>query len=86
MLLVAAKEHRRAAMRAEGADEADFAVGVAERDQIFTEQPNAHWRAICLREFSGQCGGYPITPQRLSHRRAGSYPCQTFIIRLAEQL
>src|SRR5712691_3849500 len=45
-LFVSAEKERRAAVRTEGADDANLAVGVAERDQVFTQNADPRGFAV----------------------------------------
>ena len=45
-LFVTTKEHAGPAVRAQGINYADLALGIAEGDQVFAEHPQAHWCPI----------------------------------------
>ena len=77
---VAAEEHRRAPVRAEGIDQADLALRVAKRDQVLAEQLDAHGRAVGLRHFLDQQRRDPVAPEQVAHRRAGPDAGQAFVI------
>jgi hypothetical protein len=51
VLLITAEKERSAAVRAELVDEADLAIGVAEREQLLAEHLGAHLRAVRLGAF-----------------------------------
>ena len=78
--LVAAKEHRRAAVRAIGIHKADVAVAVTECDQVFAQQAHAQRLAIALRHFAGHAGGNPISAKQSTAGRAGADACDSFIV------
>src|SRR5438552_11680840 len=78
-LLVAAEPERNAAMRAEFVDDADAPFAVAERDQPLSEQLHANRRTVALRQFPVEQRRYPVTPEQLTHRRAGAGAGQEFI-------
>ena len=78
--LVAAKEQRRAAMRAIRVDQTDSSLRVAESDQVLAEQPHAHRRAVFLGQFGGQRRRLPIAAEQLASRRAGTHPDEALLI------
>src|SRR5436190_24036262 len=71
-LLVAAEPERHAAMGTELVDEADAPFAVAERDQLLSQQLHANRRAIALRQLGVEQRRYPVAPEQLTHRRAGT--------------
>jgi hypothetical protein len=66
--LVAAEGERRPAVRAELAQHAEAALGIAEDDEVFPEQPGADRRAVPLRHFLGHARRQPVPAHHLAHR------------------
>ena len=66
-------------MGADVIDQADFAVRVAERDEIFAEQPDAERRAVGFGEIGGLQRGNPVLAKQLAHRSARSDARQEFV-------
>jgi hypothetical protein len=65
-LLVAAEKQRRAAVRTAMVHDADAAIRVAEGNQFFAEQHQAHWRAIPFQ--LGRLGRrHPVAPHQVAH-------------------
>ena len=79
-LFVAAEEQRRAAMRAVVVRGSRLAVGVAERDQVFAEQPEAEGIAVRRRQLGRQQRGQPEAAEQLAHRRAGPGARQELVV------
>src|SRR6185437_11721726 len=67
--LIAAEEERGAAMRAAMIHDADAASRVAEGDQLFTEEHEAH-RVAIGDELTGFERRQPIMAHEIAHRRA----------------
>src|SRR5579864_2454911 len=66
-------------MRAVVLDESDPAVGVAEGDQVFAEEPNTHRRAVRLGEFLGYNRRQPVLPQQVTHDCTGPDTSEEFV-------
>ena len=66
-------------MRAHVIDEADFAVGITKRDEIFAEQSHAQRRAVGFWEVGGLQGGNPVLAEEIAHRSARSDARQEFV-------
>ena len=81
-LFVAAEEHRRAAMRTVRGDEADDAVRIAKRDQVFAEQAHARGRTVAFGHFFREQRREPVAAEQVAHRRAGSDSGEAFVIGL----
>ena len=82
--LVAPEIQRDAAMRAEFLDQADAALGVAERDEVLAEQADAHRRAVGLGDLARKQRGDPVAAHRVAHRRARADAGDEFVL-LARQ-
>ena len=78
--LVAAEIERGAAVRAQFVQQADAAVGVAERDKVLAEQADAGGGTIGFGDFLGQQGRNPIAPHGIAHRRARPNPGDEFVV------
>ena len=57
-------------MRTNVVDQANLAVRVAERDQVFAEQPHAQRSAVGLRQIGGLQDRNPIPPHQFAHGRS----------------
>ena len=66
-------------MRAEFLDQADAAVGVAERHQVLAEQADARRRAIGFGDLAREQRGNPVHAHRIAHRGALSHPGDEFV-------
>ena len=66
-----------AAVRAELVDQADLALGVAERQQLLAENLHAHLRAVRLGDLPRQQDRHPVAAS-VAHRGAGSCAHQRF--------
>ena len=77
---VASEEKRGTAMRAVCGQQANRAVGVAERNQVFAEQPHAHGIAVRVRQLRRQQGGHPVAPHDIAHRRPGANSGDQFVV------
>ncbi len=60
---------------------AEPALAVAEGDQIFAEQPNAHRRAVRLRDFLRHARGKPMLTHQRAHRRIAFDAAQQVVVR-----
>ncbi|MCY1558465.1 hypothetical protein D9M68_954030 [compost metagenome] len=78
VLLVAAEVQRHAAVRAELADQAGLAVGVAKGQQLLAQQLNAHLRPIDLGYFVRHQRGHPVAPQQVAHAGVRADPGERF--------
>ena len=67
-------------MRTVFADHPQPTVAVAERDQVFAEQADAHRIAIAFRDFLGQARRQPVAAHDLSHRGIAFHPAQQVIV------
>ncbi len=56
-------------MRAVFAEQADSALGIAERDQIFAQETHPNRRTVRRWNLLGQQRWDPISPHQLAHRR-----------------
>src|SRR5688572_454566 len=56
------------------------ALGVAERDQIFAQEPHANRRAVRRRNLLGQQRGEPISPHQFAHGRLSAYAGQQIVV------
>ena len=72
VLFVAPKVERHAAMRAEFADQADVAIGVAKCQQFLTEDLHAHLRPVLCCDFRRRHHRHPIAAHEVAHQRAGA--------------
>ena len=79
-LLVASEEERDAAMRTELVEEPDAALGVAERDEVFAEELDAHGRTVRLGQLPREQRGDPVPTHRVAHRRAGTNLRQELVV------
>ena len=77
---IAAEPQRHTAVGAEFLDQAQPALGVAKRQQLFGQQLNPHRRAVIVAQFPGQQGGDPVAAEHRAHRRAGRRPGQQVIL------
>ena len=68
--LVDAEEEGRAPVGATLANQPNSAVGVAEGDEVLSQQPDAHGRAVILGHLFLQEEGVPVAPEKVSHRGA----------------
>jgi len=78
--LVASEIERDATMRAELLDQADAALGVAERDQVLAEQAGARRRAVGFGDLAREQRGDPIPAHGVAHRGALSHPGDKFVL------
>ncbi|MNC86022.1 hypothetical protein D3C83_16490 [compost metagenome] len=67
-------------MRAEFADQADATLGVAESDELLSQQLHAHGRAIGLGDLGGEDRGYPVAPEEVPEQRAGAGLSQLIVL------
>src|SRR6185295_10438747 len=70
--LVAAEPERHAAVRAELVHQAEAVAAVAERDQPFREQLDAHRSTVRLGQLGRKQCRQPVAPEQRAHRRAGT--------------
>ena len=66
-------------MRAELLDQADAALGVAERHEVLAEQADAGGRAVGLGDLAREQRGDPVHAHRIAHRRALADPGDEFV-------
>ena len=66
-------------MRAELLDQADAALGVAERQQVLAEQADARRRAVGFGDFAREESGDPVHAHRIAHRGALPHPGDEFV-------
>ena len=85
VILVAAEEQRRQAVRAEMIKDADPAGRVAECDQLLAQQHQAHLRAVGLK-LRRQAGRNPELPHELAHRRVAADARQELVLGCADHL
>jgi hypothetical protein len=85
VILVAAEEQRRQAVRAEMIHDADAAGRVAERDQLLAEQHQTHLRAVGL-ELGRKTGRNPELPHKFAHWRLAADAGQEFVFDFADHL
>src|SRR5258706_13723521 len=78
-LLVAPEPQRHAAVGAELLDHADSSLGIAEGNQLLSQQFRANRRAVALRQLPVEQRGYPVAPEQLAHRRAGARAGEEYI-------
>jgi len=71
VLLVAADEERGAAVRAAVVHDADPAGAVAEGDQLFAQDHQAHRIAVRL-YLGGEAGRHPVLPHEGTHDGSGA--------------
>src|SRR5262249_43554709 len=69
--LVAAEKQRGTTVRTAMVHHADPAVAVAEGDELFAEQHQAHGSTIALK-LRGHEGRDPVAPHQVADRRAGA--------------
>jgi len=67
---VASEEQRSAAVRAVVLDEADFAVAVAERDELLAQHQDADGIAVGRGRLFGEHGRQPVLTEQVAHRGA----------------
>ena len=72
VLFIAAEIERHAAMRAELADQAGLAGGVAKGQQLFSKDLHAHLRPVRLGDFAREEDRHPIAAHQVAHRRTGA--------------
>ena len=77
--LVAAEEHRGAAVRAAVIEDADAALAVAEGDQLLAQELDAHRRGVGL-QLPRQAGRHPVFAHQLARRRARPDPGQDVVV------
>ena len=70
LLLIAAPEQGRAAMRAVAVQHADLAGGIAEGDQVLAEDAELNGRAVGVGQLLGRAHRQPEAAEQLAHRRA----------------
>jgi hypothetical protein len=80
IFLVAAEEEGGAAMGADVAEEADFAGGGAEADEVLAEQADAEGWAVG-NDLIGGVGGQPVLPHEVAHGSARSDVTDQLIVR-----
>src|SRR6516162_581054 len=85
VMLVAAKEKRRAAMRAFLIHDTDTTRRIAEGDQLLVEKFESQWGPI-RRKFRRHQRRNPVLPHELTHRRSRTNPGQDFGIRYRSHL
>ena len=83
-LFVAAEEQRGAAMRTKRIDDADVAVRIAKRYQIFAQQTHAHRRAVGFGQLFGKQRREPVAAEQVPHRRARTDTGEAFVILLTQ--
>jgi hypothetical protein len=66
-------------MRTAAAQQAEFALIVAEQHQVFAEQAHRHNRPL-RRQFFGQRRRLPVLAQELAARRSRPGPGDTFVL------
>ena len=69
-LLIAAKEQRRASVRAISVHKSDATIRIAEGDQILAHDPHADGYTVCSPQFFRQGDRQPEEPEEFAHRRA----------------
>src|SRR5438552_32729 len=83
-LLVAAEEEVGASMGADGLDETDAVVAVAKRNELFTENRDAHRRPVTFRDLAREEHRDPEPAEQLSHGRLGPGPREQLVVFRAE--
>ena len=81
--IAAAREHEGRAVHAllqARRDDADHAVGIAERQQVLAEQADADRRTVGLGHFGYKNRRLPIATEKLTRRRLRADPHQAFIL------
>ena len=71
ILLVAAEEQRRPAVRAEGVEQTHPALAVTEGDEVLAQRLDAHWLAVRPRQLFRERYGQPEAAEELTHRGLG---------------
>src|SRR5579883_85876 len=71
-------------MRAVGREHARPAIGIAERNQVLAEQPQAYRRAVRLSQLGGEHGRQPEAPEYLAHGRPRPDAGDELVLLLAE--
>ena len=82
--LVAAEGERGLAMRTGFAEHPNLAVAIAERDELFSEQLQAHRSAVRLRDLFRQHRRHPVAAHQPPHRRIALDPAQQFVFGLRQ--
>ena len=54
-------------MRTDVIEQADLAVGIPERDQVFAKQPHSQRRTVAFRQIAGLQDRNPILPHQFAH-------------------
>jgi hypothetical protein len=67
-------------MGTEFVDQADAALGIAERDQALAHQFDPHRRTVRFRDFRRQQERRPITAQQLAHQRARADTAELIVL------
>ena len=79
-LLIAAPEQVRAPVRAVGIQNADAAMTVPERNQIFAKDAQSDRRSVRFRHLGGQHHRQPKTPKQVPHCSSWADPNQQFVV------
>ena len=69
-------------MQAVFVEHAEPALGVAEDDEVFAQQPGAHRRAVGLGHLLRQAGRQPVPAHELAHRRAAFDAAEKIVLLL----
>ena len=77
--LIAPERERSLAVRTGLAEQTDFSIAVAERNELLAEQLNPHRRAVGAGNLFGQKRGHPVPAHQAAHRSFTFDTAQQFV-------
>src|SRR5207237_685695 len=70
-LFIATQEERGQPVRTVLVEQPHISIGVAERNEVFTQQLHAYWWRVRGRQLAGEQGWHPVATQYVAHRGTG---------------